>query len=131
MVDDEQPMIASVFYNRLADGMRLESDPTVQYALGSPAAEAGPGGRTPSPCNDLQVNSRYNTYMYPGLPPGPISNPGLDALRAVALSGPNGVLFTSALNVTAQAVTFFAVTYEEHLNNACPITWNVIVGNLH
>ncbi len=75
--------IASVFYNRLAIGMKLQTDPTVQYALGYNAAQ-GTWWTNPLSENDLQFDSPYNTYLYPGLPPGPISNPGLAALKAVA-----------------------------------------------
>lgn len=80
---EEQPSIASVFLNRLALGMKLDSDPTVQYALGYNTAQAT-WWINPLSLADLQVDSAYNTYLYPGLPPSPISNPGLNALQAVA-----------------------------------------------
>jgi UPF0755 protein len=118
VVVEEQPLIASVFLNRLAAGMRLESDPTAQYALGYDT----PGQtwwKNPLSLDDLQVDSRYNTYVYAGLPPGPISNPGLDALRAVAYPAQTEYFYFRA-QCDGSGRHFFAVSYEEHLNNACP-----------
>ncbi len=71
---NERPLISAVFHNRLRLGMRLESDPTVIYGIG-----AFNGNLTK---NDLRIETKYNTYTNFGLPPGPISNPGRDALRA-------------------------------------------------
>ena len=95
VVEEEQPLIASVFYNRLAIGMRLESDPTVQYALGY-LAEQNTWWKNPLSMADLQFDSGYNTYVYAGLPPGPICNPGLQALRAVAYTAQTGYYFFRA-----------------------------------
>jgi UPF0755 protein len=72
---EEMPRIAAVYRNRLRDGWKLESDPTVLYALGRSAG--------PVTYKDLAVDSPYNTYRVGGLPPGPIDNPGADALKAV------------------------------------------------
>ncbi len=83
VVDRERPLIASVFLNRLAVGMMLEADPTVQYAAGYNAGQAT-WWTNPLSAADLQFDSAYNTYRYAGLPPGPICNPGLESLRAVA-----------------------------------------------
>jgi UPF0755 protein len=85
MLDDEKPLIASVFYNRLARGMKLESCATVIYAL----------GRTPErlTVEDLQVDSPYNTYKYAGLPPGPICSPGEKALKAALSPAATDYLF--------------------------------------
>lgn len=118
VVADEQPVIASVFYNRLGNGMRLESDPTVQYGLGYDEA-AKSWWKNPLTRNDLMFDSRYNTYIYPGLPPGPIGNPGIDALRAVADPEQTGYFFFRAL-CDGSGRHAFAFTYEEHLENACP-----------
>ncbi len=82
-MDDEKPLIASVFYNRLNDGMRLESDPTVQYALGY-QNDLGTWWKSPLSGADLGAESPYNTYQIPGLPPTPMDNPDLLSLQAVA-----------------------------------------------
>jgi len=73
----EMPKIAGVFLNRLKAGMPLQSDPTVAYALGKKLPELD------RYAGDFQTDSPYNTYLNPGLPPGPICNPGAAALVAV------------------------------------------------
>jgi len=73
-VPEERPVIAGVFWNRLRTGMKLEADPTVQYALGS--------HRQRVLYRDLEIDSPYNTYLFPGLPPGPIASPGYASLEA-------------------------------------------------
>lgn len=118
VVEDEQPVIASVFYNRLAAGMRLESDPTVQYALGYQLLKKT-WWKNPLSSADLRFDSRYNTYVYSGLPPGPIASPSAAALRAVANPAETGYYYFRA-QCDGSSRHFFSVTYEEHLNNACP-----------
>ncbi len=118
VVDEEMPVIASVFLNRLAAGMKLDSDPTVQYALGFNSSQdtwwTNPLSRT-----DLQVNSPYNTYLNTGLPPGPISNPGLAALKAIAFpSNTDYFYFRAACDGSGRHQ--FSQTYEQHLQKACP-----------
>lgn len=71
---NERPMIAAVYYNRLRANMPLQADPTVQYALGHHVERVL--------YRDLQVESPYNTYLHPGLPPGPIASPGEASIRA-------------------------------------------------
>ena len=116
--ETEMPVIASVFYNRMAAGMKLDSDPTVQYALGYNETQRS-WWTNPLSAADLQVNSPYNTYLSPGLPPGPIANPGLAALRAAAFPAQTPYFFFRAACDQSGKHTF-AQTFEEHLNNACP-----------
>lgn len=73
-VESEMPAIASVYHNRLRVGMPLQADPTIQYII--------PDGPRRLLLRDLEIPSPYNTYLYPGLPPGPINNPGKKALLA-------------------------------------------------
>ncbi len=114
---EEQPMIASVFLNRLELGMRLESDPTVQYAIGY-TTDQQTWWKNPLTGVDLQFDSPYNTYLYAGLPPGPIGNPGLSALRAVAFPAQTGYLYFRAA-CDGSGRHSFAQTFEEHLANGC------------
>ncbi len=118
MVEEEMPLIASVFYNRLNAGSELASDPTVQYALGY-----NPQQKTwwtnPLSAADLQVDSPYNTYSYKGLPPGPIANPGLAALRAVAFPAQTTYFYFRAA-CDGSGLHSFAETFDEHVANQCP-----------
>jgi UPF0755 protein len=118
MNEEEMPLIASVFLNRLAIGMKLEADSTVQYALGF-NQEQNTWWTNPLTLEHLEINSPYNTYHYPGLPPGPIANPGLQAIRAVAFPAQTPYFyFRAACDDSGRHV--FAVTFDEHLLNACP-----------
>lgn len=116
--DEEKATIASVFYNRLAEGMRLQTDPTVQYALGFDETEQT-WWKTQLTEADLQVDSPYNTYLYAGLPPGPIANPGLASLEAVAFPVQTPYFYFRA-KCDGSGTHVFSVTFDEHLNNACP-----------
>ena len=115
VVDDERPVIASVLYNRLAAGQQLEIDASTQYAL----------GKTSQWWPSLQgldlhtVASPYNTYTNNGLPPGPIANPGLSSILAVASPAQTSYLYYRA-KCDGSGRHAFAVTYEEQLANACP-----------
>ena len=116
--DDEQPIIASVFLNRLAAGMSLGADPTIQYALGFDAV-SGSWWKSPLSLDDLAIDSPYNTYKHNGLPPGPISNPSLSALRAVAAPAKTAYLYFRA-RCDGSGRHAFAETFDEQLQNACP-----------
>lgn len=116
ILDDEMPVIASVFLNRLTHGMKLDSDPTVQYAIGFNSTQ---NTWWTNPIQDTSIDSPYNTYLYPGLPPGPISNTGMAALRAVAFPAQTEYFyFRAACDHSGHHV--FAKTYEEQKVNACP-----------
>ncbi|MBU0567230.1 endolytic transglycosylase MltG [bacterium] len=99
----EHPLISSVYHNRLKRGMGLEADPTVLYALGYYKPKLT--------YKDLKVRSPYNTYLYKGLPPGPIANPGESAILA-ALNPANTdyLYFVSKQDGTHQ----FSKTLKEH-----------------
>ncbi|HNW95539.1 MAG TPA: endolytic transglycosylase MltG [Anaerolineaceae bacterium] len=116
--DEEKARIASVFYNRLAADMRLETDPTVQYALGFDSA-SGTWWKSPLSLEDLAVDSPYNTYLYKGLPPGPISNPTLITLIA-AVAPEQTPFYYFRASCDGSGTHVFSITFEEHLNNACP-----------
>lgn len=118
VLTEEQPLIASVFYNRLQQNMKLDSDPTVQYALGY-GETWGNWWKVPLTLDDLSIDSPYNTYLYPGLPPGPICNPGLSALQAVAYPAETPYFYFRAA-CDGSGRHQFARTFEEHLQNACP-----------
>lgn len=116
--DDEQAMIASVYLNRFKIGMKLEADPTVQYAIGYNILQRT-WWTNPLTLLDLQVDSVYNTYKYEGLPPTPIANPGPGALRAVAFPAESAYLFFRA-RCDRSGFHEFSETFDEHLQNACP-----------
>lgn len=116
VVDDEMPLIASVFLNRLAISMKLDADPTVQYSLGY--SDAWGWWKSPLSLSDLGIDHTYNTYRIPGLPPGPISNPGIEALSAVAYPESSGYYyFRAACDGTGRHD--FSVTFEEHAAKGC------------
>ncbi len=116
VLDEEKPLIASVFLNRLRNGMQLQTDPTVQYALGY-SQEHG-WWKSPLNLNDLQVDSVYNTYIIFGLPPAPICNPDLTSLEAVAYPEESEYFyFRAACDGSGRHV--FSKTMEEHSMNGC------------
>lgn len=116
VIHAEMPLIAAVFHNRLDIDMKLQADPTVQYAVGYD----GRGQWWPSPLTaaDLQTDSPYNTYMYAGLPPSPIAAPSAEALQAVAFPASSPYYFFQAL-CDGSGGHVFAITYEEHVANNC------------
>ena len=116
--EEEQPLIASVYLNRLKIGMKLDADPTVQYAIGYNILQKT-WWTNPLSLLDLQINSRYNTYIHAGLPPAPIANPGLSALRAVAFPEETAFYFFRA-KCDDSGFHEFAETFDEHVQNACP-----------
>lgn len=114
---EEKPLMAAVFLNRLRAGMRLQADPTVQYALGYDPGTSS-WWKSPLAAADLTVASPYNTYQANGLPPGPISNPGLSSLQAIANpAAVDYIYFVLDCTAATPGQHIFSVTYEEHLAN--------------
>jgi UPF0755 protein len=115
VVPEERPTIASVYLNRLAQGMYLQADPTVQYAMGY-QTDTGQWWKTPVTLDEYsQVNSPYNTYMNPGLPPGPIANPGASSIFATLQ--PEQTEFLFFMGCGGEGRHLFAVDYETHQKN--------------
>jgi len=103
---EDMKMVADVFYKRLKVDIALQSDATVNYATGKSLTQ-------PSH-QDLEVNSLYNTYKYPGLPPGPISNPSINAIKAAIEPTPNPYYY---FLTDKEGNAIYSQTYEEHLIN--------------
>ncbi len=118
VVAEERPLIASVYLNRLDQGWPLDADPTIQYALGQ---SREPGNWWPDlTLEDYQgVIADYNTYINPGLPPGPIANPGLGSIQAVIDPQPSEFFFFRA-SCSGDGTHQFARTLEEQFANECP-----------
>jgi UPF0755 protein len=108
-VDSERPMVAAVYLNRHRIGMPMQADPTVIFALQRAGRYDGNIRR-----DDLQFDSPYNTYRYPGLPPGPIAAPGRASLEAVAKPADVDYLYFVSRNDGSHV---FARTLDEHNRN--------------
>ncbi len=116
----ERPIIAAVLSNRLQRGMKLECDATVQYAL-------GPGNhKRRLTYADLATPSPYNTYLHPGLPPGPINNPGRASIAAALHPAPVDYLFYVA---RPDGLHIFSRTYAEHLRAVAQVRKMRLTGN--
>jgi len=106
---EERPLVAAVYSNRLKIGMALQCDPTVIYAL--QLANQYNGNLTRE---NMQIDSPYNTYRYPGLPPGPIANPGRASLEAAAHPASVPYLYFVSKGDGSHV---FATSLEEHNRN--------------
>jgi UPF0755 protein len=105
-LDGDRPIIASVYLNRLAIGMKLQSDPTIQY---------GKGSWLPITQSDYKnFISPYNTYLYTGLPPTAICNPGLKSILAVVSPAKTNYYYFFS---KSDGAAVFSQTYAEHLAN--------------
>ncbi len=112
VLDEERPLIAGVYHNRLEEGWFLGACPTVQYALGAP------GNWWPQfTLEATEVDSAYNTYHNLGLPPGPICSPGLASIQASAYPTETDFFFFLADCTKNDGSHLFAVTQEEHNAN--------------
>ena len=106
--DDERETIAGVYHTRLRIGMALQADPTVQYALFLATGKRKPRLYT----KDYQFRSAYNTYLHPGLPPGPVNSPSLRSIEAALYPGKVPYLYFVA---GPDGRHVFSRTYDEHL----------------
>ncbi len=104
--DDDRRIVADIFWRRLANGIALQADSTVNYATGKSIASVTAA--------DLAVKSPYNTYKYPDLPPGPICNPGLSAIAAAAAPTPNDYWY---FLTDKDGIVYYAKTLAEHNRN--------------
>ncbi len=103
---EERRQVSSVFHNRLKKDMKLQSCASIQYILKEPKEKLDE--------SDLKIDSPYNTYLYKGLPPGPISNPGLDSIMAALEPAEEDYLYF-VLGENGRHI--FSKTYQEHLRN--------------
>ena len=104
--DEDRARVADIFYRRMKLGMPLQADSTVNYITGKKSPQAS--------LDDTLISSTYNTYSVRGLPPGPISNPGMSSLRAALYPLANDYLF---FLTTPERKTIFSKTFAEHIKN--------------
>ncbi|MDR2676905.1 MAG: endolytic transglycosylase MltG [Endomicrobium sp.] len=116
--NDEKPIIASIFYNRLNRNIKLQSCATVLYAMGI--------NKPKLTYKDIKFNSQYNTYIHFGLPPGPICSPGIESIKAALYpSNTKNMFFVSE----GYGRHLFAKNFEEHKKNISILKNKVIKGN--
>lgn len=102
--DDDRALVADIFFRRLVMGMPLQSDATVNYVTGKSSIQPTYG--------DLATESPYNTYLHRGLPPGPISNPGISSIKAAIYPKANAYLY---FLTTTDGKVIYSKTYDDHL----------------
>jgi len=122
-VSDDRPMVASVFVNRLAQNMPLDTDPSVIYA-----ALLEKRYRGAIYASDLKANSPYNTYVHAGLPPGPICNPGIPSLKAAMHPAKSNYLYFVS-DPQNPGHSRFAATLQEHRKNVSAYRRGQRLGN--
>ncbi|KKQ51133.1 MAG: YceG family protein [Parcubacteria group bacterium GW2011_GWD2_38_11] len=105
--DDDRKIVAGLFWNRLENGMPLQSDATLEYILGD--------NKFQHSIAETKIESPYNTYQNKGLPPGPVSNPGLNSI--IAAINPAQTDFVYFLTDPKTGNTAFAKTFEQHITN--------------
>lgn len=111
--DEDRAMVASVILNRLSLGMKLDIDATIQYALGYQQADKRWWKKSLT-LKDLKLDSPYNTYLIQGLPPTPISNPGLSSIEAVINPAKTDYLFYLS---DSKGINHYAETLAQHNAN--------------
>ncbi|UUZ86641.1 endolytic transglycosylase MltG [Paenibacillus sp. P26] len=107
-LEEERALVSGVIYNRLKQGMPLQIDATVQYLFDKPKERLFE--------KDLQIESPYNTYLHPGLPPGPIASPSLASIQAALYPAGTKYLYYVTKKDGSKG-HLFAETYEQHLKN--------------
>ncbi len=117
VIAEERPLIAGVYLNRLRKPMNLDADPTIQYALGN-TRTAGTWWPNLTQEDYRSVQSLYNTYLHPGLPPTPIANPGLSSITA-AINPQASNYFYFRASCANDGHHKFAVTFAEQQANGC------------
>lgn len=105
-LDRERPLVSAVFHNRLRQNLKLACDPTVIYAVKQVKEFDGVINQS-----DLDLDSPYNTYLYPGLPPGPIANPGLESIEAALYPAQVDYLYFVSTNDGSH---YFSNNYRDH-----------------
>jgi UPF0755 protein len=115
-VDHERPLIAGIIYNRLEIGMLLQIDATIQYALGETKEFLT--------FKDLEIESPYNTYLFGGLPPGPIAAPGAASINAALYPEASDYLFYN-YKYDGSGEHFFSHNLQEHLENVAKAEANL------
>jgi len=105
--DGDRKIVAGIFYNRLEAGMSLGSDATLEYALGT--------NKFQHSLAETKTDSLYNTYLYKGLPPGPVSNPGINSI--IAAINPADTQYVYFLTDPRTGNTAFAKNFEQHITN--------------
>lgn len=105
VIDSERTVISAVYHNRLRAGILLQADPTIQFVV--------PGPPRRLLFRDLEIDSPYNTYLYPGLPPGPVNNPGIKSIRAAVQPARENYLYFVARGDGSHV---FSYTLQQHLN---------------
>lgn len=112
-IASERPLVASVFINRLRDGMKLQTDPTVIYGITKGKGVLGRGLRQ----SELRGRTPYNTYVIDGLPPTPIANPGRESIAAALHPETSDFLYFVAKTLVPSDGHVFAATLAEHNDN--------------
>jgi UPF0755 protein len=123
VLETDRPLIASVFYNRLGDGVKLDADPTTQFAAALDPLSVLEYGYWKKDLTraDLENPSPYNTYLHAGLPPGPIANPSLASIQAVANPATTRYFYFVADAKKADGSHVFAETLDQHNANVARV----------